>query len=312
MAAPLVLMNRGDPNQMIAASVWDTTGSLKDLKQLRALNVAAQIMQTRLYDRFRESEGGTYTPGVNNGQSEVFPHFGVFIAYSQIKAERLADFRKATLEIAQALAKDGPTEDELARAARAPIVSGNEQRRKLNLYWAQMLQGDLDDPQYLTLIRTGVTGYQDVTTADVKAMAKRWLAKAPALQIQAQGAPKSDMRRRAFLIAVIGLCAATTAGAQGDPPVRFAGPEIASIPLRRAADGKLYLTVQVMGRGLVMFIDTGASTVMDINVARALGGRWRYGATGVWTDRHGRTTDRDTRRHAAGRDRDRRPASRLP
>ena len=116
MAAPLVFTHRGDPNQMIAASVWATTGSLKDLKQLRALNVAAQIMQTRLYDRFRESEGGTYTPGVNNGQSEVFPHFGVLIAYSQIKAERLGDFEKATREIALALAKDGPTADELARA----------------------------------------------------------------------------------------------------------------------------------------------------------------------------------------------------
>ena len=54
-----------------------------------------------------------------------------------------------------------------------------------------MLQGDLDDPRYLTLIRTGVTGYQEVTTAEVKAVAKRWLTKAPALQIQVKGAPKS-------------------------------------------------------------------------------------------------------------------------
>ena len=188
-AAPLVFTHRGDPDQMIAASVWATTGSLKDLKQLRALNVAAQIMQTRLYDRFRETEGGTYSPGVNNGQSEVFPHFGIFIAYSQIKAGRLADFEKATRDIAQDLAKNGPTADELTRAL-TPIVSGNEQRRKLNLYWAQMLQGDLDDPRYVTLLRTGVTGYQDVKAADVQAMAKRWLSKAPALQIQVQGAAK--------------------------------------------------------------------------------------------------------------------------
>ena len=188
--APLVFTHHGDPDQMIAASVWTTTGSLKDLKQLRALNVAAQIMQTRLYDRFRESEGGTYTPGVNNAQSEVFPDFGLFIAYSQIKAERLADFQKATREVAEDLAKSGPTADELARAL-TPIVSGNEQRRKLNLYWAQMLQGDLDDPRYVTLLRTGVTGYQEVTAADVQAMAKRWLSKAPALEIKVQGTPKS-------------------------------------------------------------------------------------------------------------------------
>ena len=189
IAEPLVFTHRGDPGQLLAASVWATTGSLKDIKQMRALNVAAQIMQTRLFDRFRESEGGTYTPSVSNGQSETFPHYGVLIAASQLKAERLNDFEKATREIAQALAKDGPTADELTRAI-APIVSNNERGRKLNNYWAQMLQGDLDDSRYLTMIRTGVTGYQQVTAADVKRMARKWLAKEPALRIQVKGAPK--------------------------------------------------------------------------------------------------------------------------
>jgi len=187
---PLSYTHRGDPNQMFAASVWATTGSLADLKQLRAMNVAAQIMQTRLFDRFRESEGAAYTPSVTNNQSENFPRFGVLIAASQIRAERLADFEKAVREVAQALAKDGPTADELARAV-APIVSNNERSRKLNNYWAQMLQGDLDDPQFVALIRTGITGYQEVTADAVKAVAKRWLTKEPALRIQVKGQPKS-------------------------------------------------------------------------------------------------------------------------
>jgi zinc protease len=188
-AVPLVFTHRGDPDQMIAASVWPTTGSLKNIKQMRALNVAAQIMRTRLYDRFRESEGGTYSPGVNNGQSEVFPHYGIFMAYSQIMADRLADFERATRDVAQDLAKKGPTADELARAI-TPIVSGNERRRKLNLYWAQMLQGNLDDPRYLELLRTGVSGYQGVTARQVKKMARRWLSKEPALQIEVRDAAK--------------------------------------------------------------------------------------------------------------------------
>jgi zinc protease len=190
MAKPLVFTHSGDPDQLLAASVWATTGALKDLKQLRALNIAAQIMQTRLYDRFRESEGGTYTPAVSNSQSEQFPLFGLLIAYSQLKAERLDDFEKATRDIALALAKDGPTADELSRAT-TPVISTNERNRKLNNYWAQMLQGDLDDPRYLELIRTGVTGYQGVTISDVKAAAKRWLSKPPALRIQVRGKPKS-------------------------------------------------------------------------------------------------------------------------
>lgn len=188
-AAPLIFTHRGAPDQMLVASVWSTTGALRDLRQLRALNATAQIMQTRLYDRFRESEGGTYTPGVANNMSETYPDYGVLMAYSQIRAERLADFEQATRDVAQALAKDGPSEDELKRAV-APIASGNERRRKLNLYWAQMLQGDLDDPRYVEMIRTAVTGYQNVTTADVQAVARKWLSKPPALRIQIKGVPK--------------------------------------------------------------------------------------------------------------------------
>ncbi|WP_442678042.1 M16 family metallopeptidase [Sphingomonas sp. ASY06-1R] len=186
--APLTLTHRGDPNQLLVATLWSTTGSLQDLKQMRALNVAAQIIQTRLYDRFRESEGGTYTPSVRNNQSESFPNFGVFLATSQIKAERQADFERATRDVTQALAKDGPTADELSRAI-SPIASNNDRQRKLNLYWAQMLQGDLDDPRYVEMIRTGVTGYQAVTAAAVQAAAQRWLAHAPALRIIVKGAP---------------------------------------------------------------------------------------------------------------------------
>ena len=104
--------------------------------------------------------------------------------------ERLQDLEKATRDIAQALAKDGPTADELTRAV-APIVSNNERSRKLNNYWAQMLQGDLDDPRYIAIIRTQVTGYQAVTAADVKRVAKKWLSKEPALRVEVKGAPKS-------------------------------------------------------------------------------------------------------------------------
>lgn len=185
-AAPIVLTHRGDPDQLLAATIWPTTGSLQDLAQMRALNVAAQIIQARLYDRFRETEGGTYTPGVGSDQSEVFPRYGVVIAYSQIKAERLASFDRATREIAQALAKDGPTADEMARTI-TPVASSNERRRKLNSYWAQVLQGDLDDPRYVELIRTGVSGYQSVTADQVKAATAKWLAKDPALRIVVKG-----------------------------------------------------------------------------------------------------------------------------
>jgi predicted aspartyl protease len=93
------------------------------------------------------------------------------------------------------------------------------------------------------------------------------------------------MLRRHILVAGAALIACAAAGAE--PTTYFEGPKTVTLALRSAVDGKLYLTVPVMGRNLVMFLDTGASTVLDLRVARAIGvplidtGQTGYGLTGV-------------------------------
>ena len=95
------------------------------------------------------------------------------------------------------------------------------------------------------------------------------------------------MLRRAFLVGAAILSVLPAAAQPADPPVWFEGPASVTIRLRRAIDGKLYLAVPVMGRDLLLFLDTGASTVIDINVARKLGvplvdtGQQGFGLTGV-------------------------------
>jgi zinc protease len=184
----LLLEHRGDSGQMLVATIWSTTGSLADIAETRALNVAASIIGSRLYDRFREAEGGTYTPAVSSGQSSFFPSYGIFVAYSQIRAERLADFTRATREIAADLVKSGPTADELNRAV-APIVSGNERARRTNAYWYSLMANNLDDPRILDAARTGIIGYQALTAADVEKAAAHWLSAPPSLTVLVKGRP---------------------------------------------------------------------------------------------------------------------------
>lgn len=94
------------------------------------------------------------------------------------------------------------------------------------------------------------------------------------------------MLRRAFLGGAVTLIALSAAAQPAEPRVWFDGPSSVILPLKRAADGKLYLTVSVMGHDLLLFLDTGASTVIDINVARELGvplvdtGQKGFGLTG--------------------------------
>jgi hypothetical protein len=93
------------------------------------------------------------------------------------------------------------------------------------------------------------------------------------------------MRRRDLLIGAIGMLTLATA-AHSELAVAFEGPSSSTIPLKRAADDKLYFTASVMGRALVVFIDTGAPTVLDINIVRGLGapltetGEQGFGLTG--------------------------------
>jgi len=94
------------------------------------------------------------------------------------------------------------------------------------------------------------------------------------------------MRRRAFVVGAFGLLG-LAASAPAEPTTWFEGPASVTIPLKRAVDGKLYFAVPVMGRTLLMFLDTGATTVIDIAVARKLGlplvdtGQEGFGLTGV-------------------------------
>lgn len=56
------------------------------------------------------------------------------------------------------------------------------------------------------------------------------------------------------------------------PTAWFAGPSGRStVPLHRSIDQKLYLTVMVNGEPLNLFIDTGASTIVHVDVIRRLG-----------------------------------------
>ena len=95
------------------------------------------------------------------------------------------------------------------------------------------------------------------------------------------------MLRRVFLIGAAFLPTLRLSAQPAEPRVWFEGPSSVTLPLRRAIDGKLYLTVSVMDRDLLLFLDTGASTVIDINVARKLGvrlvdtGQQGFGLTGV-------------------------------
>ena len=95
------------------------------------------------------------------------------------------------------------------------------------------------------------------------------------------------MLRRDLLATSIALLTLPFPAGADTPSTFFEGPQSATLPLARTIDGKLYLKAPVMGRDLLLFIDTGALTILDTAVARSLGltlvdtGESGFGLTGL-------------------------------
>ena len=94
------------------------------------------------------------------------------------------------------------------------------------------------------------------------------------------------MLRRELLIASVGLLGLPLGAGEETVTAYFEGPETTTLSLSRSIDGRLYLHASVMGRDLVLFVDTGAMTLLDMAVARRLGlklidtGQSGFGLTG--------------------------------
>ncbi len=173
--APVRLYHRGDPDQAAVARVYPTLGDLENLPEQRALGIAAAVIQTRLTEDFRETQGGTYSPFASHTQNDDLPHYGALIAGAQLRLARRADFYAALDRVVADLAANGPGADALARA-KATQISALTRARSDNGYWLGVIDAHLDNPRDLDAVRTAIPGREAVDAAAVKAVVAKYLA----------------------------------------------------------------------------------------------------------------------------------------
>lgn len=91
------------------ADEWDT-------RDVRALRLAARVLNSRMIDRIREELGLAYSPSVSHRTARTWPGFGLLSVQTTTDpatADQLADEVRAMFD---AFAADGPTDEELAIA----------------------------------------------------------------------------------------------------------------------------------------------------------------------------------------------------
>ncbi len=113
-----------------------------DVEDRRLLQIASQILQSRLRDEIREERGLTYSIFCYAGAAREYPGTGRFVSLFTADPERAEEAAELARQIMRDFAGEGPTPEEMATVRRqfANIIETQQQEPS---YWASVM-ADMD------------------------------------------------------------------------------------------------------------------------------------------------------------------------
>jgi len=169
--------------QGIATTIWKTAGIRGNQKEFRRLNILGEIYGDRLREEIREKLGASYSPNAGASGSDAYDNVGYIIGQSVGKPEDLEKLLSTMRRLADNLARQGATADELDRALK-PTLSQITKSLRDNSYWiTTVMSQSQEDPTRLDLARTRDADYHSITLEEINKLAAKYLSARNALLI---------------------------------------------------------------------------------------------------------------------------------
>jgi zinc protease len=174
--------------QAVAYAIWKTPGLRDNQPVFRRLNILASIYGDRLREEIREKLGASYSPNAGADGSDALDDFGFILGQSAGKPEDLDLLLDTMRDLADSLATEGASEDELDRALQ-PVLGQLEKTLRDNGYWLNTVMGKSQaDPKRLELARNRDADYRSITLGEINELAKKHLSAGNALLVRIQPA----------------------------------------------------------------------------------------------------------------------------
>ncbi|MDR0755447.1 MAG: insulinase family protein [Puniceicoccales bacterium] len=161
--------------------IWPTE-SIWNVDHVRKLNILGDILENRLLFTIRQEMGDTYSPKVVCQHSETFTNRGAIAAILSVDPQKASDLAHKIVCIANAIAEQGITADELMRAIN-PFVTNLKNSLRTNAYWMNVLCNAQEYPVKLTWPVDCIQAYQAIQAQEVQQVAQLYLKADNALQI---------------------------------------------------------------------------------------------------------------------------------
>jgi zinc protease len=161
---------------------WPTE-DFYDIGRTRRLGVLAGVLDERMRVRIRQELGDAYSPYATRIASEAYRGFGYLIAQVGVAPAKVEEGRTTLLAIAQELVDQGVSEELLAQV-KTPIIKNLTALRQQNQYWlGSVLSRCASQPFRIEWADGMEADYAAITSAEIAALAKRYLVNAKALQV---------------------------------------------------------------------------------------------------------------------------------
>lgn len=176
------LTHAGEPDQGALALSWSTDDD-SDLKDDITRDVLAAAMGLRMTETLREELGATYSPEAFSMSQATYPGFGHLSAFATATPETMDDVAQVMREIAADMASNEIAADLLERA-RSPIRAGYERAETQNSSWLDLVAMAQSKSELLDRRRARLDILNAVSPADIRAVARKYLAGAEPVEIR--------------------------------------------------------------------------------------------------------------------------------
>jgi len=167
----------------VSITLWPTDGVRGHIKEARRLNILADIYGDRLREEIREKLGASYSPGAKANGSDALIDYGFLMGNATAKPEDVERLNGVMRDLADKLAKEGATADELDRAKK-PALASLEKTNRDNSYWlGTVLSQSQEDPTRIESARERDKDYGSINLEEINALAKKYLGADKALSV---------------------------------------------------------------------------------------------------------------------------------
>nr|XP_061797937.1 probable zinc protease PqqL [Nerophis lumbriciformis] len=157
-------------------AVWPIPDSINEVKRPRRFNILASILSNRMREEIREKLGASYSPRAGANPHSTL-EMGMFQAIAQVKPEETEKYGKLMIELADKMARQGVSADELDRALK-PLLSNIDTSLRSNSYWlGTVLSRSHEKPIVLDWARNRHEDYKSITVEELNKLAVDHLTK---------------------------------------------------------------------------------------------------------------------------------------